>query len=247
MPLTPGTRFGSYEIRSALGVGGMGEVFRARDTTLHRDVAIKILHEAVANDPDRITRFEREATTLASLNHPHIAQIYGVAVDGRQRGIVMEFVDGETLADRIARGPLPLDAAQAIARQLIDALDAAHERGIVHRDLKPANIKVTADGTVKVLDFGLAKSGETQSTDEAGGIGATPGSGATVTSPVLLTAAGVILGTAAYMSPRAGGGKDRRQAYRYLGVRRRPLRDAQRPRVVCSRLGDGDARRGAAK
>ena len=164
MPLKPGTRLGPYEISSALGAGGMGEVYRARDTKLNRDVAIKVLPDLFADDPERLARFEREAQLLASLNHPHIAQIYGFedsasagAGQAAVRALVMELVDGPTLADRIARGAIPLDEALPIARQIAEALEAAHERGIVHRDLKPANIKLTAGGAVKVLDFGLAK------------------------------------------------------------------------------------------
>src|SRR5947199_4697726 len=162
MPLPAGIRFGAYEIVSALGAGGMGEVYRARDTKLGRDVAIKILPDALAADPDRIARFEREAKALAALNHPHIAQIYGLerqdGPEGQDRyAIVLELVERDTLADRIARGSLPLETALAIARQIAEALEAAHEKGIVHRDLKPANIKITPDEQVKVLDFGLAK------------------------------------------------------------------------------------------
>jgi serine/threonine protein kinase len=162
MPLTTGTRLGAYEVTGPLGAGGMGEVYRARDTRLKRDVALKILPDSVSGDPDRLARFQREAEMLASLNHPHIAAIYGVeevtAVPGSHvRALVMELVEGRTLADRIAEGPLPIDEALAIARQIADALEAAHERGIVHRDLKPANIVVRDDDGVKVLDFGLAK------------------------------------------------------------------------------------------
>jgi serine/threonine protein kinase len=165
MSLAVGTRLGSYEIVGAIGAGGMGEVYRARDTKLHRDVAIKVLPELFAADADRLARFEREAQLLASLNHPHIAHIYGLErQEGRDRQeaqpfsfIAMELVEGEDLAQRIARGAIPLDEALPIARQIADALEAAHEHGIIHRDLKPANIKVTGNGTVKVLDFGLAK------------------------------------------------------------------------------------------
>jgi hypothetical protein len=196
-----GTLLGPYEIGAPLGVGGMGEVYRARDTRLGRDVAIKVLPESFANDPDRVKRFEREAVVLASLNHPHIAQIHGLEHAGAL-ALVMELVEGEDLAARIARGPLPPDEAFAIATQIAEALEAAHEAGIVHRDLKPANIKVRSDGTVKVLDFGLAKP------DSPGAHGAL---GATITSPAL-TVHGVILGTAAYMSPEQAKGKavDRR-------------------------------------
>src|SRR5262249_28719106 len=149
--------FGAYEILTLIGTGGMGEVYRARDNRLSRDVAIKVLPSEVAADPDRRTRFEREAQLLASLNHPNIAHIYGVEDAAGTPALVMELVEGPTLADRIAKGPIPLGEALPIAKQIADALEAAHEQGIVHRDLKPANIKVRADGTVKVLDFGLAK------------------------------------------------------------------------------------------
>src|SRR6476661_1879493 len=153
MLLEVAARVGPYEILSALGAGGMGEVYRARDTKLNRDVALKILPEAFATDPDRLARFTREAQTLAALNHPHIASIYGIEA----HALVMELVDGEDLSQRTARGAIPIDEVLRIARQIADALEAAHEQGIIHRDLKPANIKVRVDGTVKVLDFGLAK------------------------------------------------------------------------------------------
>ena len=155
MALLPGTRLGPYEILSALGAGGMGEVYRARDTRLKRDVALKILPPSVAGDPDRLARFQREAEVLAVLNHPNIAHVHGLEESNRTRALVMEFVEGEPLAARIARGQMSLDEALPIARQIADALESAHERGIVHRDLKPANIMVMADGQVKVLDFGL--------------------------------------------------------------------------------------------
>ncbi len=157
MTLTAGTKLGPYEVLSPLGAGGMGEVYRARDAKLNRDVAIKVLPEAVAEDAERLARFQREAQVLASLNHPHIAAIYGLEKAGNVEALVLELVEGETLAERIAAGPMPLDEALAIARQIADALEAAHEKGIVHRDLKPANVKVTPEGKVKVLDFGLAK------------------------------------------------------------------------------------------
>ncbi len=194
-----------------LGEGGMGEVYRARDTKLDRDVAIKVLPDAFASDPERAARFAREARTLATLNHPHIAQIYGVEEQGGTRALVMELVDGETLAERLARGALPLDDALPVARQIADALDAAHERGIVHRDLKPANIKLRPDGTVKVLDFGLAKAVESGISSRQPGSGDALANSPTITSPVM-TYAGVILGTAAYMSPEQAKGKpvDRR-------------------------------------
>ena len=157
LTLTPGTRLGPYEILAALGAGGMGEVYRARDSKLNRDVAIKVLLPAVANDPDRLARFSREAQVLASLNHPNIAHIHGLEDADGVCALVMELVEGPTLADRIAKGAIPLDEALPIAKQIAEALEAAHEQGIIHRDLKPANIKVKPDGAVKVLDFGLAK------------------------------------------------------------------------------------------
>jgi serine/threonine protein kinase len=154
--LPPGARFGSYQITAPVGAGGMGEVYRATDTRLKRQVAIKMLPEALASDVDRLARFQREAEVLASLSHPNIAAVYGLErVDGVS-ALVMEFVEGTTLADRIAQGTIPLDEALPIARQITEALEAAHDQGIVHRDLKPANIKVRPDGTVKLLDFGLA-------------------------------------------------------------------------------------------
>ena len=195
-----GQRIGSYQIEARIGAGGMGEVYRARDTKLNRHVAIKVLLPAVANDPDRLARFSREAQLLAALNHPHIAQIHGLEDAGGLHALVMELVEGPTLADRIARGAIPIDEALPIATQIAEALEAAHEQGIIHRDLKPANIKVREDGTVKVLDFGLAKALD-------------PTSGAAedaMTSPgpgVPATEAGVILGTAAYMSPEQARGR----------------------------------------
>lgn len=195
-----GTRLGPYEITAPLGAGGMGEVFRAHDTKLNRDVAIKVLPDAVAADRERLERFEREAQVLAALNHPHIAHIHGFEDSTGTPALVMELVEGPTLADRIAHGPLPVDEALAIAKQIAEALDAAHEHGIIHRDLKPANVKVRDDGTVKVLDFGLAK--------VTGPV--PPSSAATMNSPTLSvhgTVAGVILGTAAYMSPEQAKGR----------------------------------------
>ena len=220
MPLAAGDRLGPYEVLAALGAGGMGEVYRARDSKLGRDVALKILPTAFASDPDRLMRFEREARTLAALNHPHIAQVYGFeqgqSSPGQPavRALVMELAEGEDLSALIARGPIPIDDALAMARQLADALEAAHELGIVHRDLKPANIKVRADGSVKVLDFGLAKAlaGSAGSAGAAGSAGSENlANSPTITSP-MMTAHGVILGTAAYMSPEQARGKpvDRR-------------------------------------
>ena len=218
MSLSTGTRLGPYEILSALGAGGMGEVYRAHDATLNRDVALKILPDAFAQDPERLARFTREAQTLAALNHPHIAHIYGLDRQDRQdrqerragQGrastafIVMELVEGDDLSHRIARGPMPLEDALPIARQIAEALEAAHAQGIIHRDLKPANVKVRADGTVKVLDFGLAKALDPPvSSPVAAALYNSP----TITSPAALSAAGVILGTAAYMSPEQARGK----------------------------------------
>jgi len=201
MPLSAGTRLGPYEILSALGAGGMGEVYRARDTKLDRAVAIKILPEAVAADTARIARFEREAKTLASLNHLNIAHIHGLEESNGVRALVMELVEGEDLAQRIARGAIPVAEALLIAKQVADALEAAHEQGIIHRDLKPANIKVRPDGTVKVLDFGLAKAIE-PAVVASSSVSRSP----TITTPAM-TLAGVILGTAAYMSPEQARGK----------------------------------------
>ena len=196
MALATGVRCGPYEITAKIGAGGMGEVYRARDTKLDRDVALKILPEAFASDPERLARFEREAKILAALNHPHIAHIHGLEESGCVRALVLEFVDGPTLADRIAQGSIPIDEALTIARQIAEALEAAHDQGIIHRDLKPANIKLRADGTVKVLDFGLAKALDSTSAGTVDN-SASP----TITSPAVMTGAGVILGTPAYMSP----------------------------------------------
>jgi serine/threonine protein kinase len=154
MPLSAGTRLGTYEITSLIGVGGMGEVYQATDITLGRQVAIKVLPAEVAQDSERLARFDREARTLASLNHPNIAQIYGLEDSGGVKALVMELVEGPTLAEVMAQGPMALDAALAVAAQIAAAIDAAHEQNIVHRDLKPANVKLRADGTAKVLDFG---------------------------------------------------------------------------------------------
>jgi len=214
-----GDTLGGYRVIAKLGEGGMGEVYRAQDTQLGRAVALKILPESFATDPDRLMRFEREARTLASLNHPHIAQIYGVERTSGLHALVMELVEGPTLADRLADGPLSPDEALRIARQIAEALEAAHEQGIIHRDLKPANIKVRPDGAVKVLDFGLAKA-----TDAVGSVEGPLASGPltqhspTFTSPAL-TQLGVILGTAAYMSPEQAKGHavDRRSDIWALG------------------------------
>jgi serine/threonine-protein kinase len=201
-----GQKLGGYEVVAKLGEGGMGEVYRARDTKLHREVAVKILPALFASDPGRLTRFEREAQTLAALNHPHIAQIYGVIE--HPSALVMEFVDGETLAERIARGPIPAEDALPFARQIAAALETAHQRGIVHRDLKPANIMLTREGAVKVLDFGLAKAFDPVS--DATAMPAAIANSPTFTSPA--TQIGVVLGTAAYMAPEQAKGRavDRR-------------------------------------
>jgi Tol biopolymer transport system component len=199
MTLAAGSRVGPYEVIAALGAGGMGEVYRARDTQLKRDVALKVLPAEVAADPHRLARFQREAELLAALNHPHIAQIYGLAQTEGVPALVMELVEGSTLAERIARGPVPLDEVLPIAAQLAEALEYAHEHSIIHRDLKPANIKLTPDGAVKVLDFGLAKA------LEAGTPTGQPAQSHTLTSPAV-TRAGVILGTAAYMAPEQARG-----------------------------------------
>src|SRR4249919_2237706 len=200
MPLLPGTRLGPYEVVAQLGVGGMGEVYRATDTNLKRAVAIKVLPGSVATDPERLARFQREAEVLASLNHPNIASIYGLERADGTTALVLELVEGPTLADRIAQGPIPIDEALPIARLIAHAPEAAHEHGIIHRDLKPANIKLRPDGTAKVLDFGLAKSFE--QTRLPRDLAESP----TVLSPAP-TLAGVILGTAAYMSPEQARGK----------------------------------------
>ena len=200
MALSTGARLGVYEIGSPLGAGGMGEVYRAHDTTLGRDVALKILPENFAHDADRLARFKREAQVLASINHPHIAAIYGFEASNGLPALVMELIEGPTLADRIAKGPIPLDDALPIAKQIAEALEAAHEHGIIHRDLKPANIQVRPDGTVKVLDFGLAKAMDPPTSSP--GVSQSP----TIMSPAM-TQAGVILGTAAYMSPEQARGQ----------------------------------------
>ena len=211
-----GTRVGSHEVTAKLGEGGMGEVYRATDTRLRREVAIKVLPPAFTADPERLARFEREAQTLAALNHPNIAAIHGLEENNGTQALVMELVDGEDLSARIARGPLPLDEALAVARQIAEALEAAHERGIVHRDLKPGNVKVRADGTVKVLDFGLAKAMEPAST---------PAATADLAHSPTLTGAhgtqlGMILGTAGYMAPEQarGGVVDKRADIWAFGV-----------------------------
>ncbi len=200
MGLNPGTKLGPYEVLSLVGKGGMGEVYRARDTKLGREVAIKVLPEAFAQDKERLARFEREARLLASLNHPGIATLHGLEDSGDVHFLVMELVPGETLAERIASGPLEADEALPLFKQNAEALAAAHDRGVLHRDLKPANIKVTPDGKIKVLDFGLAKAFGDEGVEASD----------TSRSPTLTrdaTRAGVLLGTAPYMSPEQARGK----------------------------------------
>ena len=246
MTLTPGTRLGSYIIDGPLGAGGMGEVYRARDSKLQREVAIKVLPELFASDRERRERFEREAQLLAAFNHPHIAQIYGT-VDTTTGGgaIVMELVDGATLSNRIVQGPIPLAEAVAIASQIADAMDAAHSRGIVHRDLKPANIKLTSEGSVKVLDFGLAKTVGLESTTA---VNPDAMNSPTFTSPA--TAIGLILGTAAYMAPEQARNPSRNRpkvnpwtvkAINAPSVARRAAYYARARRTACDRTRSGRA------
>src|SRR2546422_854026 len=192
--LSSATRIGPYEIMTLLGQGGMGEVYRARDTVLGREVAIKVLPTAFVADAERVARFQREAQALAALSHPNIAAIYGFEQSGGLRALVMELVEGPTLADRIAKGRLPVNEALTVARQMAEALEAAHEKGIVHRDLKPSNVKIRPDGQVKVLDFGLAKA-----LDRDAPPAADPSLSSTLT--IGATAVGMIMGTAGYMSP----------------------------------------------
>src|SRR5215831_7836806 len=199
MSLTVGTQLGSHEIIALVGKGGMGEVYRARDLKLNREVAIKILPEEFSGDADRVNRFQREAQVLASLNHPNIAQIYGLEDATAQTCIVMELVEGETLQDRLQRGVLSLDESLLIAKQIAEALEGAHERGVVHRDLKPANIKLTPNGKAKLLDFGLAKA-------FAGASQVNLSNAPTATFGA--TNSGMIMGTVAYMSPEQAKGKE---------------------------------------
>jgi serine/threonine protein kinase len=202
MSLAPGIRIGAYEVVALIGAGGMGEVYCARDMRLNRDVAIKILPDTFAADAQRVARFQREAQVLASLNHSNIGQIYGLEQVDTHQALVLELVDGPTLANRIAEGPIPINDALPIAKQIAEALEAAHDQGIIHRDLKPANIKLTPDGKVKVLDFGLAKALEKDPASQPS-LSDSP----TITSPALMTGGGVILGTAAYMSPEQARGR----------------------------------------
>jgi serine/threonine protein kinase len=216
MPLGPGSRIGPYEVTALLGTGGMGEVWRAHHAGLKRDDALKVLPDEFAADPERLARFQREAQVLASLNHPNIAHVYGLeqgdpstgSGQAAVRALVMELVEGPTLANRIAEGAIPIDEALPIAKQIAEALEAAHEQGIIHRDLKPANIKLRPDGTVKVLDFGLAKIMEPSGAGEAGRAAeAARSQSPTITNPAMRTGVGVLLGTAAYMSPEQAKGR----------------------------------------
>ncbi|HSG00038.1 MAG TPA: serine/threonine-protein kinase, partial [Vicinamibacterales bacterium] len=214
MSLTEGTRLGLFEVVGPVGAGGMGEVYRARDTKLGREVAVKVLPADLVADEERVARFEREARALAALNHPNIATLFGMEHAGGQHFLVMELVEGPTLAERID-GPMPIDQALPIASQIVLALEAAHEKGIIHRDLKPANIKVTDDGVVKVLDFGLAKAIQG---DGSSGEDPSPSNSPTLTARA--TQMGMILGTAAYMAPEQAKGRpvDRRADIWAFGV-----------------------------
>jgi serine/threonine protein kinase len=201
MSLDPGARLGHYDVTALIGEGGMGQVYQATDTQLNRQVALKILPDAFAADPDRLARFQREAQVLASLNHPGIASIHGIEEAEGTRALVLELVEGPTLADRIAKGPIPVDEALPIAKQIAEALEAAHEAGVIHRDLKPANIKVRPDGTVKVLDFGLAKAFQPDASDP--NMSVSP----TMSLTAAATQMGMVIGTAAYMAPEQARGK----------------------------------------
>ena len=200
MPLNVGSRLGHYDVTALIGEGGMGQVYQATDTKPDRDVTLKVLPQAFTDDPDRLARFEREAKVLASLNHPNIAAIHGLEESDGIRALVLELVEGPTLADRIAQGPIAVDEALPIAKQIAEALEAAHEAGVIHRDLKPANIKVRTDGMVKVLDFGLAKAFE----PEAGSVGASMSP--TISLTAAATQMGMVIGTAAYMAPEQAKG-----------------------------------------
>src|SRR5688572_18314101 len=214
MSLLSGSHLGSYQILGPIGAGGMGEVYRARDTKLTREVALKVLPELVGQDRERMARFTREAQLLASLNHPNIAAIHGVEEAGGGLALVLEYVDGETLAERIDKGPMPIGETLRIALQIAQALEAAHEKTVVHRDLKPANVKITSEGVVKVLDFGLAKALQDEPSASSPNLSQSP------TMSFGATNAGTILGTAGYMSPEQARGKpvDRRTDIWAVGV-----------------------------
>ena len=219
-----------YRVTSKLGAGGMGEVFRATDSRLNREVALKLLPEHLANDKERMARFHREAQVLASLSHPHIAGIHGLEESGTRTALVMELVEGDDLSERLKRGAIPLVEALGIARQIAEALEAAHDKGIIHRDLKPANVKVTPEGEVKVLDFGLAKALEGNGT----GLGHDSGGAATLTA-LSATRAGTVMGTVGLHESRAGERVGRGQAVGHLVVRRGAVRAAGRPPAVRGR------------
>ena len=216
MPLTAGTMLGQYEIRSPLGAGGMGEVYRAHDTRLDREVAIKVLPESLTADPERMRRFEQEARATAALNHPNILAVYQMATQGDVSYLVEELLEGETLRERLRRGPIPLRKAIDYAVQIAHGLAAAHDKGITHRDLKPENLFLTKDGRVKILDFGLAKLAQPKEVSE---VEATVDQG---------TEPGMVMGTAGYMSPEQVRGEDRRPPLRHLRLRHDPLRDGDR-------------------
>ena len=225
MPLNPGTTLGPYHVTAKIGEGGMGEVYRARDTKLDRDVALKVLPHAFTDDPDRLARFEREAKVLASLNHPNIGGIHGLEESEGIKALVLEYIEGPTLAERIKQGPIPVDEALPIATQIAEALEAAHEQGIIHRDLKPANVKVKDDGTVKVLDFGLAKAFQPDASD------ANMSQSPTISLTAAATQMGMVIGTAAYMAPEQARGKqvDRRADIFAFGVVLYEMLTGQRP------------------
>jgi serine/threonine-protein kinase len=235
-----GRMLAHYKLVEKIGEGGMGVVWKALDTTLNREVAIKILPEAFAVDPDRRARFEREARLLATLNHPGIAGVYGLHASDGVHFIAMEYVPGEDLAERLRRGPLSVDDAIDVGRQVAEALETAHEQGVIHRDLKPANIKLTPEGKIKVLDLGLARALAIDAGADPGSVSLSP----TVTSAG--TVAGTLLGTAAYMSPEQVKGREvDRRADRHLGLRLRAVRDAHGPTRFRRRDDFRDARIGA--
>ena len=230
-----GSNVSHYKVTSKLGEGGMGEVWRAEDTKLGRDVALKMLPDGFAQDPERLARFEREARVLASLSHPNIAGIHGIEeVDGK-RFLVMELVEGQTLAERIQQGPMPIEEVVRIAKQIAEAVESAHEKGVVHRDLKPANVNITPDGNVKVLDFGLAKAliGDPMSGDNVNqDLSLSP------TLTQAMTGLGRAAGHGGLHEPGAGPGQTGRPAGGHLGLRLHPLRDADRAALVHRRDGD---------